>query len=786
MRLTLRFRVGLAVLMTGAMPTCVYAQSMPAGTWMAHTSARQVSDVSVSGSAIWAASSGGIFGYDASSGEISRYTAAEGLHEVEARAIAYDPHRESVWTGYSDGVLDHLDLQSGKVTTFFDIQRSDRFPAKAINRMVVHGDSLLVATDFGLVVFDAVRGEVRDTYSRLGSFAAATAVHDFVLAPLPDGATGLWLATQRGIAYARRESSSLQDPASWTVESAVLPGKVVRALEFYDGRLFVGTELGLGVRNPAGGYSDLRLTTRPVESLALLDGRLLAIDPFRLFEINAASSARVVVGGFLDLQRVAIDEQGNIWLADAQSGLNQYAWSPGTALPELVRASVYPDGPFDAPFGDLELDGAGNLWAAGVLGASGTGFYRMSSAGQWTNFTTRFVAELEGLGSFWRVHADNHGHLWAPSRGGGLAHVSPADAVTVYNNTNSTLLPAAGTQNYIIVHGAASEPDGTLWVTNTTAAMPLHVRTPDGSWTALPPPVCAGSAQTTGLGSLMVDSNGIKWIVLQSLGNLNQTTGIMVLDTQDTPTDPSDDMCQVYDESGANGVGLPESQILSIAEDLAGRIWIGTSGGPAYFLASPFAATDQALRATWPVWADRSIGSYVLNGLAVNDIGVDPSNRLWMATNRGVYLLAEQDGIELVQHFRANDSPLFSDMVTTIAVDAGTGRIFLGTDKGLLSYQGDAISPSESARDLFIYPNPVRIEGNTAPEVFIEGLVAETEITVLAAHGTLVQRFQARGGRVRWDAKDRNGELVPSGMYLIVASGKNGEGTAYGKVAIIR
>ena len=125
-------------------------------------------------------------------------------------------------------------------------------------------------------------------------------------------------------------------------------------------------------------------------------------------------------------------------------------------------------------------------------------------------------------------------------------------------------------------------------------------------------------------------------------------------------------------------------------------------------------------------------------------------------------------------------------MVTTIAVDAGTGRIFLGTDKGLLSYQGDAISPSESARDLFIYPNPVRIEGNTAPEVFIEGLVAETEITVLAAHGTLVQRFQARGGRVRWDAKDRNGELVPSGMYLIVASGKNGEGTAYGKVAIIR
>ncbi|WP_243664707.1 hypothetical protein [Rhodothermus marinus] len=46
--------------------------------------------------------------------------------------------------------------------------------------------------------------------------------------------------------------------------------------------------------------------------------------------------------------------------------------------------------------------------------------------------------------------------------------------------------------------------------------------------------------------------------------------------------------------------------------------------------------------------------------------------------------------------------------------------------------------------------------------------------------------FETRGGRVRWDGRDRYGRPVPSGVYLIVAVGQNGEGIAYGKVAILR
>ena len=190
--------------------------------------------------------------------------------------------------------------------------------------------------------------------------------------------------------------------------------------------------------------------------------------------------------------------------------------------------------------------------------------------------------------------------------------------------------------------------------------------------------------------------------------------------------------------------------------------------------------------ANWPLWADRSVGTFVLSGLLVNDIAVDPSNRLWMATNEGAYLVQEADGYERVELFAAENSPLFSDVVNTIAVNGQTGEVYFGTDKGLVSYRGDAVNPAPEKRDLFVYPNPVRILDDAAPEIFIEGLVEETEIRVVALHGEVVAQFPARGGRARWDGRDRSQQLVPSGLYLVVAVGENGEGTAFGKVAVIR
>lgn len=734
---------------------------------------------------VWVASTGGIFGYDPASGELDRFTAADGLHDINVQAIAWDARRQLVWIGYADGVFDRLDVASGGITTFFDIYRSERFSSKMINQIRVLGDSLLIATGFGLVIFDPLRDEIRDTYSRFGDLTSATPVNDVIVAALPGGATGLWVGTDAGIAYAPLLGKSLQDPSSWTSESRISPNSKVTNLIYQHDRLYVGTPFGLGRRMPNGGYERVGGSNRPILDLDLLGDKVLAVTQFRLRAYDRKASESIPVSGYEDLRAVATDPTGTVWLGDASSGLSQYQQGAGSTSLDLVSRDIYPAGPFDSPFADLTTSSDGNLWAAAQLGIPQSGFYRMKPEGEWTNFTGRFVEQLKGRGSYWRVHVDAEGSTWAASRGAGLAKVSADEVVTIYDQSNSTLLPASGTQDYVIVGGVSSQEDGTLWVTNTISPYPLHVRLAEGDWVGLLPPKCTGASQTSALGEIFVDSNGIKWIILLDRGNLNITRGLLILDTNATPKDVSDDQCIYYSAPGSNGTGLPGSQIHSIAEDLTGRIWVGTSGGPAYFFTSTFVANDPSIQAVWPVWEDRSLGQFMLRGLSVNDIAVDPSNRLWMATTNGVYLLSENGGYSQVAHYRTDNSPLFSDMVMTVAVEQVSGRVFLGTDKGLVSLLSDAIQPSERAKDLLIYPNPVEITSDAAPQVYIEGLVAETEISIVAVHGELVRRMQARGGRGIWDARDQDGRLVPSGMYLIVALGQNGEGVAYGKVAII-
>ncbi len=107
------------------------------GQWTAYTSTREIVALSVSEDEVWAATTGGVFSYNPATEEIRRVTVAEGLHDVQTRAIAYDARRGLVWVGYFNGVIDQLDVETGVVKTFFDIQRNDqeRLSPRTANRV---------------------------------------------------------------------------------------------------------------------------------------------------------------------------------------------------------------------------------------------------------------------------------------------------------------------------------------------------------------------------------------------------------------------------------------------------------------------------------------------------------------------------------------------------------------------------------------------------------------------------------------------------------------------------
>jgi len=764
------------------------AQARQVNEWVAHTSFSEATDLVVSGSRVWVATTGGVYSVDPTLGDVSRWTVVDGLSNVGASALDDDPGRGQLWVGYDDGLLDRIDTGNGTIRTYRDIARADQYPSRGINRLRVVGDSLFVATQFGVVVFDPIRNEVRDSFDRFGSMPVGQEVHDVLVDASVLGQPTVWIATDEGVAMAPLDGRNLKDPSSWQTESVGSTFQSVPALSLgvLDGVLFVGTDVGVYERSGSGSFSNLGITNRPVTRLEAGSGFLTGSATFTVIFIRsngAASAHGVAEFGF----PVAVDasSDGSIWVADNANGIGRTGIPDPAAGALALDATWLPQGPADGTFSRVSISDEGDVWLAG-MNEPGTGFYRLDSEGEWTTWSSFRTAELAGKGAFVQIHAGSDRAGWAGSEGGGVAHVDAEGTVTLYGPTNSSLLPASGTSDFVVVGGVHEDGQGNLWVTTRASSRPLHVRMADGTWSSFGPKIGQGLLSTaTAYGRIFVDSFDQKWIIIRRETNFQQKKGLMILETG-IPDNPADDEFRYFETRGAAGQGLPSVSVNAVAEDRDGLVWIGTDSGPAFFINTGIVARDASAIPIWPQWADRSQGTFVLFGLTINDIAVDPAGRIWFATNDGAWLIeAAEGGYDLVQHFTADNSPLFSDEVLSVDVDASSGNVFFSTDRGLISYASDAIAPRQEAGELVVFPNPIRISDTTNPSVYVEGLVPATDIRIVTPAGHLVRRMQARGGRTRWDLQDEEGNRVRSGVYLIIAVGQNDEGTSVGKVVVI-
>ncbi len=788
-----RFPLALGLLVLAAAPAP--AQDGPAtptlaeiGTWEVFASFYRVQALTAGDGALWAGTDGGVFRYDPETEDFERYTTGNGLTDADARALAFDEARGVLWIGYDDGTLDRLDAASGAVVGFPDIARADRFTQRGITRLRLDGDSLLVGTDFGLVVFDAAEGAVLDTYEKFGGLPSGLAVYDALLAPVPEGGAGLWLATEGGVVRARRAAPNLREPSAWTVEEDA--PEPARSLAFFSGGVFAGRaavddEAGdLFRRRPDGTWERLSFSDRTVSDLFVAEGRLFAVSPFRIGTYDAdLTRGRLFVSGASGLLAAVPGLEGRVWAGTEERGLSLLPAPPQSGDEEgMAERFVVPDGPLTNRVTALDVGPDGTLWVGYArVSAEVNGMSRFDGR-TWTSFARRDGVDVAGS-PIRAVLAYSEGGAWGGSEGDGLMRVTPDGEVVTYRSGNSTLTGDPGFPDFIVVLGVDEDDAGRVWATNREGARRLHVWSEEEGWAGVgrPPGLPIGAGRYA---DVYVGSFGTKWI---SLLNSRQRVGagFLALDTRSTPRDDSDDEGVAVTEVGSSttGEGLPDQTVNAFAEDLEGRLWIGTDRGLAVIFSPGSVFADPALaRPTWARIPDQT--DFLLRDLTIFDIAVDPAGRKWLASNTGAWLL-NAEGNEVVAQFTEGNSPLPDDVVVDVAVDPTSGRVYFATDAGVVSYQGSSVAPSADLRDLRVFPNPFRPAVHAGVQV--EGLVAETDVRVLTVDGQVVAAFDVRGGSAAWDGRDqRTGELVPSGVYLVAASGQDGEGTAYGKVAVIR
>jgi hypothetical protein len=119
-----------------------------------------------------------------------------------------------------------------------------------------------------------------------------------------------------------------------------------------------------------------------------------------------------------------------------------------------------------------------------------------------------------------------------------------------------------------------------------------------------------------------------------------------------------------------------------------------------------------------------------------------------------------------------------------MAQNGTTGEVFIGTDRGLISYKAESTKGVEEPGKLIAYPNPLR--PHHSGTIAIKGFVSDSDVRITDISGNSVAHIKSIGGQAIWDGKNFNGEDVASGVYLIFSSAEEGKKTASGKVLIIR
>lgn len=711
----------------------LHAQTI--GDWRTVTSLLDIQVITVYDNAVWVGTDGGLFVLT-ENGESVVYRNTEGLAGQTVTDIAVS-NDGRVWIAFKNGLLNVRTPGSEEFETIrLDPERFTIYDLEFFE------DELYIGSDYGISKYLPAKNEIQATYRNLGNFDRNTPVEALRII---DGR--IWAGTQRGIAAASVTSPNLQDPQFWSnYATEELPGAgMIHDFAEVNGSLFAATSKGM-IRLQETQWMPAGLHDQFVYNTSVSDGILYACHDEGVFAWQGGTGWERTTPDLTGFRLMGVDNSGRFLLAHFFNGLMR--------LDDQTWRILNPNSPRGNSFADLTIDQDGNLWAvSGTFGSAG--IYRLEN-GQWINYTTGDGISLNDVTS---IQVDRQNRLWCGTPGAGAFVITSLDPFEViqYDRTDNKLT-GSDTPNFVIVDDIQVDDKGNVWLINQYAnnGNAIVVVTPEDRWQYFS--VSDGLSAVT-VNSIDFDQQGRVWF-----GTFNGH-GISVLDYSNTLLDKSDDVWSRLRESD----GLISNDISDIAVDQMGLVWIATQAGVNYWDGSQ-------IRRQFGLIDDR-----------VNTIHVDPFDNKWFGSRGGVSVL-DRDNFRWTYYYTEN-SPLVNDNVLAIDMNANTGDAYIGTSQGLSILRTPFAHQVSEQSNLISSPNPFLVTSENA-ECIIGDIPTGAAVKIFSIAGRLIRtlkqsRGEIIGTKAFWDGRTTDGEIVASGIYVLIAFASDGSKTL-GKIAVIR
>lgn len=736
--------------------------------WREHLPYNSTIDLAAGKGMIYAATPYSLFSVNLVDNSIERMSRITGLNETGISTICYDDAQDKLIIAYTNSNIDIL--HRNDIINIPDIKRDNIIGDKTIYRIYPLGNNYYLSTGLGIIVLDAEKYEIRDSWF-IGNGGQQVKVNAFA-----SDASSLYAATAEGLKRASRNSSNLADHTQWQLLSGdnglpagpsenvfVLEGDIIAQSGNQFWRLkndswSLWYEDGWPIVN--AGFSENRMLI--CERKPTGESRLVILNSDAQIERTISQVAPI------SSPRKAILWQSDPWLADQFGGLTHFTGSSYEQY-QLNSPEATASGEMTI-YNNTFYATAGEVNEAWNYQFNGNGIYRFKN-GEWTNINRYRFHEIDSLLDYITIAVDPLDEsVWAGSFGGGLLHIREPLSFSIIKQ--NVLSAAIGDPGSYRVSGLTFDRDNLLWVSNYGAPQPLLVKKQDGSWLKFSVPFFL---QENGLAQIVCDDNNYKWIVAVKGG------GLICYDPGNSLENTGDDRWKHFRFGAGNG-NLPSDDVQCVAKDKDGFIWVGTTNGIAVIQCTSDLFSGQQCEAIWPVAKQGNFAGYLFSGQIVRSIAVDGANRKWVATDNGVFLISA-NGEQMLYQFTEANSPLLSNLVRKITINASTGEVYFATSKGICSFRSTATEGGGRNENVLIYPNPV--PPAYAGTIGIKGLVNNAIVKITELNGRLVYQTRALGGQAVWDGKDYIGRRISTGVYLVLVIDDDRKERTVGKIVFI-
>lgn len=749
--------------------------------WRDHLPYSNVKQVAKIDNIAYGATDYGLYRIDEDDKSIDQLNTVFGLSDFAVSTIAANEYTKTLIVGYGNGNIDLI--KDGDIQNISAILESNVLGDRTIYNIHCVDQYAFLACGFGIVVMDVSKQEIKDTYY-IGSNGAYMKINDITLS-----SDKIYAATENGLYTASLSSPFLSDFNVWQQETSIDNyAEEFELIHYQNNRIYLV--------NQYSGFSDDTLYVYDT-NYQLLNKRFS--DDFSGIEQKDATNIIVSLNynvvveneNYIDTETIytyngdqsvssnhAIWDGSHYWIGDTDYGLNR-------STSNWDNENFFIPGPIDNRCFQISAAKERVYVASGLVTGSAwnneyvsSGVYSFDQYDWYThNESTELIIPSDSSFDFIYTAIDPNDERNALfcSFYGGLYLFRDDHVTKRYGSNNSPLQNSIVHTDQVKVSAAQYDEDGNIWVANSFVGEPLILLGADGEDRSFN----IGSAGINQvITDLLIDNtNHHIWLAIRN-------KGVVVYNFNNTPSDASDDQYIFLTDADGSG-SLPSTNVNCLAMDRDGEVWVGTEKGPVVFFSPGSLFQNGAdLDGSQILLLQDGSYQYLLETQEITDIVVDGANRKWFGTAAGGVFLMSADGTEEIYAFNKDNSPMFSNTVTSLAIVESTGEVFIGTDQGIIGFRSTATEPEEYYNNVYCYPNPVR-PGYTGP-IAIKGLTENSNVKIADASGNMVNESTSYGGQAIWYGDDIYGNPVASGVYYVFLVSEEGYQKAKAKVLIIR